>query len=266
MALSVHDISTFDWIIAAILLVFLLRGLCIGFIRQLAASIALAGSWWAAGEYAGEFTPYLEDFISQPGLVFFLSFITIFLLSALFLTLIGQLLHKMLNINLLGWSDRLAGALLGLARGALTIVLLYIPVAALLPASHPVFAQALTLPYLNQGSELIRQFIQDERMNKALAPKPLEEPEQTDQDQPSIPVQTPPPVEEEQHESFPQFLPDQDHEDVEIPEEFLPNSTYQPSIPVQTPLPVEEEQDEPVIIPEWDSREMEQPEESGYLP
>ncbi|MCW5199977.1 hypothetical protein VU05_04640 [Desulfobulbus sp. F1] len=49
MTLNLNDISTFDYIIAGILTLFLLRGLCIGFVRQLAATAA----WWAVIGWQG---------------------------------------------------------------------------------------------------------------------------------------------------------------------------------------------------------------------
>jgi membrane protein required for colicin V production len=171
MTLTLNDISTFDWIIAAILALFLLRGLCIGFVRQLAASVALIGSYWLAGEYVGEVIPLVKEFIQRPGAVFLVSFVGLFLLSLLLFALIGQLLHKMLEVSLLGWTDRLAGGILGVARGAVVVTLLHMFLSAALP---PLFADALTVPYLDQGAAIVRQFIRNVSVRDDLKPRPPE--------------------------------------------------------------------------------------------
>lgn len=175
MTLNLNDISTFDYIIAGILTLFLLRGLCIGFVRQLAATAALVGSYWLAGEYVGQVMPYVEGFIDRPGAVFLVSFGSLFLLSALVFTLIGSLLHKVLEVSLLGWANRFAGGLLGVARGGLVTVLLFMLLAAVLPAAHPLFEGSLTVPYLGQGAEIIRQFIRNVSVRDDLKPMPPEE-------------------------------------------------------------------------------------------
>jgi len=175
MTLDVNSISNFDYIIAGIVAVFLLRGLCIGFVRQLAATAALVGSYWLAAEYTGEVIPHVQQLIARPGAVFFLSFGGLFLLFALLITLIGQLLQKVLEVTLLGWADRLAGGLLGAVRGALVVTLLFMFLAAVLPSGHPFFADSLTVPYLTQGAELVRQVIRDVKVRDDLKPLPPEQ-------------------------------------------------------------------------------------------
>lgn len=264
--MALNDISTLDWIIAAILLFFLLRGLCIGFVRQLAATAALAGSWWAAGEYASQVTPYVKGFIDQPGMIFFASFGILFLFSALILTLIGQLLYKMLEVSLMGWADRLTGSLLGIARGALVAVLLYLPVTALLPAAHPLFAKSLTVPYLNQGADMIRQFIRDESMRNDLRPRPPERSKQQRKQHGPVPNLPPAPPEQGGQRVIPQQM-----EPIPMPEQSLENRGPIPGGPPEQPPhdrmeePVPFPRDgEPVIIPYQEEPEsMRPPEEES---
>jgi membrane protein required for colicin V production len=172
--MTLNDISTFDYIIAGILTFFLLRGLCIGFVRQLAATVALVGSYWLAGEYVGQVIPYVQQFVTRPGAVFLVSFGGLFLLFALIFTLIGHWLHNVLEVNLLGWLNRITGGILGVARGALVTVVLYMFLAAVLPSAHPLFEGAVTVPYLSQGAEIVRQFIRDVSVRDDLKPRALQ--------------------------------------------------------------------------------------------
>ena len=257
--MALNDIGTFDWIITAILLFFLLRGLCVGFVRQLAATAALVGSWWAAGEYAGQVTPYVKNFITQPGLVFFASFGILFLFSALLLTLIGQLLNKMLEVSLLGWADRICGGLLGIARGALVAVLVQLPVTALLPATHPLFARSLTMPYLNQGADMIRQFIRDDSMRKDLRPRPPERSKQEHEQHGPVLNLPPAPPEQGGQRVIPQQMePIPGPEQGQVMPEQYQDEGMAPALPpeqqpqgriMEGPVPVP---GEPVIIPQQD--------------
>ena len=242
MAFNVHDITVFDWVVAAILFLFLVRGLWVGFVRQFVATIALGGSWWVASEYAGLAMPYVENFVQRPGAVFFLSFGGLLLLSTLIFALIGQLLHKVLEVNLLGWANRLAGGLLAVARGSLLIVLVYMLVAALLPASHPWFAGSLSVPYLAQGSDIVRQFIRDVTIRKDLKPRPAEKPSQ--QELEGLP-QTVPPQTAEKVETV--TIPDQGEAPEFEQESALPdqeNKTPEGEDPILMPT-----QGEPVLLP-----------------
>jgi len=189
-----YEISIFDYIIAGILTIFLLRGLCMGFVRQLAAAAALVGSCWLAGAYAGQIIPlaqhYLplpKELVGQPAMMFWLSFGTIYLLFMLLFILIS----KLLEVKRIGWPDRMAGGLLGIARGAFVTVLLFMLMAAALPASHPLFEGSLTAPYLSQGAEIIRQFIRDAAVREDLRPMP---PEAEEQPKPAEERMPPPPA------------------------------------------------------------------------
>lgn len=198
-----HEISSFDYIIAGILTIFLLRGLCMGFVRQLAAAAALIGSSWLAGAYAGlirawaqQYLPLPKELVGQPAMMFWLSSGTIYLLFILIFFLIG----KLLQAKSPGWTDRMAGGLLGIARGAFVIALLFMFLAAALPASHPLFEGSLAAPYLGQGTQFIRQFIRDAAVREDLRPKPPET-----ADQPEYP---PPPADGTL--VMPDAIPDQD--------------------------------------------------------
>ena len=201
--MTFNDITSFDYIIALILFIFLIRGLWIGFVRQLAVSFALVGSYWLAGRYVSLVMPSVEQVIDNPKMVFLASFVGLFLISTVLFILIGKLLNTIMEFTLLGWFDRFTGGLLGLVRGAAVIVLLYMILSSFLPPSHYLLRNSLLAPYLGQGAEIIRQFIEDTRVRKELQPlKPEDkgkarQPEAT----PAPPAQLPEAPEQEPAES-----------------------------------------------------------------
>jgi membrane protein required for colicin V production len=200
--MTLNDLTSFDCIIAVILAFFLLRGLCVGFVCQVAATAALAGSYWLAGEYVGEVLPYMQDITARPGAVFLISFSGLFFVFLLLFTMTAHLLSRVLEVKLLGWSNRLAGGLLGLLRGGLVTMLLHMILASALSPSHHLFQNSLAAPYLGKGAEFIRQFIRDGQAREDLKPKaPLPEPKESRNSGKEIPAA---------EKVLPVTIPDQD--------------------------------------------------------
>jgi membrane protein required for colicin V production len=161
-----NDLTYFDLVVAFIFLFFLVRGVWIGFIRQLAAFFALVGSYYLAGQYAARILPVTERFVDNPKLTFLVSFALIFLVAALVFTLIGKVLHRMMQITLLGWLDRSSGLVLGAAKAAVVASLLYMVVASSLSTTNDLLRKSYTSPYLKQGAALLQSFIDDPRLRK----------------------------------------------------------------------------------------------------
>ncbi len=158
------DLTYFDLIIAFIFLFFLLRGLWIGFMRQLAAFFALVGSYYLAGQYAARILPFTERFIDNPKLTFLVSFAIVFLISALVFTLIGKLLHRIMQVTLLGWLDRISGVFLGGVKAAVVASLLYMFLASSLSATNELLRKSYFSPYLKQGAEVLQSLIDDPQL------------------------------------------------------------------------------------------------------
>ena len=97
-----NQLTSFDVIVLLILLAFVVRGGWIGFMRQLAAFLALVGSYWLAARYTAQVTPYVRDLINNPKLVFLAGFGLLFVVSAVAFLLAGKVLHRVMEITLLG--------------------------------------------------------------------------------------------------------------------------------------------------------------------
>ncbi len=111
--------TPFDWLVAALVLWSIIRGLLRGFIRELFALVALViGSTVAAWNYI-TFASWLARWIPQPvyaSLVAFLLLATVITIAVL---LVGRLVRSAAHLVGLGLLDRLGGALFGLARASL---------------------------------------------------------------------------------------------------------------------------------------------------
>ncbi len=169
--ISLNNFNSFDIIIGLIFLFFIVRGGWIGFMRQLAAFLALVGSYWIAGRYSHQLMPYVSDFIQNPKLVFFASFALLFCVSALLFILGGKVLHKVMEITLLGWFDRFLGVVLGAFKALVLASFLYMVLASSLSASNDLLKKSMSSPYLAQGAAILHQLIQDPQLQKYFIPK-----------------------------------------------------------------------------------------------
>lgn len=160
------ELNYLDLGVALIFLFFLIRGVWIGFVRQIAAFFALVGSYLIAGRYAGEVLPAVAQLIEQPKLAFLASFVLLFLVSSLIFTLIGKFLQHLMRVTLLGWLDRLAGTLLGALKAAALASLIFMFISSALSSTNEMLASSYSAPYLQQGSELLRKAINDPRLRE----------------------------------------------------------------------------------------------------
>ncbi len=169
--ISLGDLTSFDVIVALIFLVFIIRGVWVGFMRQLTTFLALVGSYWLAGRYSGQLVPYVNQVVENPKMVFLASFALLFLVSALIFILAGKVLRRVMEISLLGWFDRFLGLLLGGVKASVVAVLLFMILASSLSASNELLTKSLSSPYLSKGAEMVRQIIQDPKIREQFVPR-----------------------------------------------------------------------------------------------
>jgi membrane protein required for colicin V production len=169
--ISLGDLTSFDVIVALIFLVFIIRGIWVGFMRQLTTFLALVGSYWLAGRYSGQLMPYVHQFVENPKMVFLASFALLFLISALIFILAGKVLHRVMEITLLTWFDRFLGLLLGAVKGAVVSIFVFMILASSLSASNDLFNKSLSSPYLSRGAEVVRKIIHDPKIREQFVPK-----------------------------------------------------------------------------------------------
>jgi len=105
----------FDILLLIAVAIFTFIGLRRGLIGELFRLIALIGGLIVAflfSKYLYEFIPYVEN----QTLKIAISFLVLFLAAAVALHLIGWLIKKIVHFAMLGWADRLFGALLGACK------------------------------------------------------------------------------------------------------------------------------------------------------
>ena len=143
-----EQLNWVDYVILGIIALSAIISLLRGFAREALSLAAWVVAFWIAFTFSSDLSGLFESTVSSPslrlGLAFGLLFLVALLLGALINFLVGQLIDK---TGLTG-TDRLLGAVFGVARGALLVTVL-------------VMVAGLTvLPQESwwQGSQLVQHF------------------------------------------------------------------------------------------------------------
>ncbi len=146
--------NPFDMVIIVILGYCLILGISRGFIREVAAIIAVVGGFAAAYSGYDSMAPLIAGFIETPVYQEILAFIVIFFCVCLVVTVLGMLLRLLVKVALLGAVDRFFGAVLGALKGMVVISLLFILLITFLPVGgKQVVADSRMAPVINSVSK-----------------------------------------------------------------------------------------------------------------
>ena len=143
-----NELTYFDYVILFIFLVFFLRGIWIGGMRQLAAVFALLGGYYLAGQYTSTILPYTHQFIASPKFTFLLAYGIIFIVAVTTLTLLGHLLQRFMKTSPPGWMDRLGGLVVGGLKALVVASLLYMVLSSTLSTTNDLLRKSYTAPSL----------------------------------------------------------------------------------------------------------------------
>ncbi len=113
-----------DYCILGVIGLSALIGLIRGMIREVYSLFLWGLATWLGLHYSREFSVYLERAIPLPSARMAVSFLGIFIGVLLAGGLVGYLLGKLVSSTGLGGTDRLAGVVFGIARGALIVAIL----------------------------------------------------------------------------------------------------------------------------------------------
>ncbi|GJM45420.1 MAG: hypothetical protein DHS20C21_22620 [Gemmatimonadota bacterium] len=119
-----------DWIILGVVAASTFAGVLTGALKTVLSILGLVIGFIVASRESGAVGMVFSRWMSEPAAAA-LGFVLVFLGVAVAITLIGWLIRKLLEGLSLSWLDRLAGAALGLARGAVIVGVLALAVEGL---------------------------------------------------------------------------------------------------------------------------------------
>lgn len=116
--------TVFDYAVLVIIGVSILLSVMRGFLREVMALLAWVVAFWVANLYTASFAPMLPASIPSPELRLLAAFAALFLATLLVMTLIAITVGQLLKAIGVGTWDRALGAVFGLARGIIMVLVL----------------------------------------------------------------------------------------------------------------------------------------------
>lgn len=165
------EATAFDVLVLVIFLVFLIRGLWIGFIRQISSLIAMLGGFLFAGYFDNEFYRFILPYFNNSQTAFLLTYIFLFVAFFFLVKLVGLGLAKVMDITLSTWFDRAVGGLFGIIKGIFIASLIFVATTSYLSGSNKYLKNSIMYPFLTQSSKVILTFIRDHDLRAYFIPK-----------------------------------------------------------------------------------------------
>ena len=134
--------NTIDVVILVFILFFTIRGLFRGFILEFSTLIGLIVGYLAGITYLGFLSDLLQTLMpSVPvSILNIISFSVVFITINILLKIAANLITKTLKFAMLGWLNRLLGALFGLTKSVL-ILSIFVFLISLIPWSGDLFSK-----------------------------------------------------------------------------------------------------------------------------
>jgi len=146
-----------DIMIFAVLVIAAIYGIIKGLIRSVFGIIALIAGIWIASSTFRQFATHLP--FNNPTLSNILSFIFIFFIVAIVITIIGFILRKVIRFVSLGWIDRIFGLIFGFIIGVFINWVICILILSFAPNGEDVIANSRFAPgILSSGSFFKKYF------------------------------------------------------------------------------------------------------------
>ena len=141
--------TTFDFIIYAILILSFLASLSRGFVKEVFSLLCYLGSFLMAIKYQGSLSQLLMETISSKPIAKVVAFSTIYVLTAIIISLMGKVIKGMLMSGTkLSIIDRLMGGVVGFVKGAIIVIAVIFPLQFFPEISKKLTRDSQTIPYL----------------------------------------------------------------------------------------------------------------------
>ena len=131
-----------DYVLVAILGYCLVRGVFRGLIKELSSIIGVLGGFYAAYTYYPLVARHLARWITNAGYLNTISFLLLFTVVYLLVSIAGAIIKYLMNIAFLGWLDRLFGALFGALKGGLITAVVILALTTFLPSKAAVIEKS----------------------------------------------------------------------------------------------------------------------------
>jgi membrane protein required for colicin V production len=151
--------NPFDIVVVIILSYCLIRGLFRGLVKEISSIVGVLAGFYSAYSYYPLVAHRLDQWISNPAYLNILSFLLIFFLVFLIISILGVIIKYLMNITFMGWVDRICGAGFGIVKAILIAAILLVALTAFLPGNAPIIRESLTAPHIMHISENMSKIV-----------------------------------------------------------------------------------------------------------
>ncbi len=153
--MNTGSVTVTDLLLGGVLLLFAVRGLITGLVKELFSLAAVVAGWLTASRYHIALADRYPALAGSELLTKALVFAVLFVVAALGVRLLGWAIDKVLSDTPLGWINRFLGGMCGFAAGVITVGVLLLVLTTYIPAGRGVFRGSLLYPRLTGVVELL---------------------------------------------------------------------------------------------------------------
>jgi membrane protein required for colicin V production len=154
--------TVFDYVVLVIVGLSVIFSVWRGAIREVFALAAWIAAFFAAQAYAGTLAAYLPDAIPNASLRLLSGFVIVFLTVLVLTAVVAFAISKIVRAVGLGPVDRGIGAIFGLLRGMLVVLVLVLLCGLTSAPQHPVWREAMLSPPLEAMAVSVRPWLPED--------------------------------------------------------------------------------------------------------
>ncbi len=155
-----------DYLLISILGFCLVRGIFRGLVKELSSIVGVLGGFYAAYTYYPRLAGPLSHWIANTGYLHIFSFLILFVVIYLLVSIAGVLIKHLMHIALLGWVDRLGGGVFGTVKGLLITTVLILILTTFLPANAAILRRSTVSKNMMRASAILVKVVPDAMKNR----------------------------------------------------------------------------------------------------
>lgn len=161
-------LTGYDFVVIGLAVLFIVRGLWLGLLKQVTGLLALCLGYYFASQYHDRLFPFLKDLSDNPKVIFITSVVILFIATFVIVLLIGKGLSYVIDITFSKWFDKLLGTLFGALKAGIVIILLHLILGSILAPENTMLRECQTCDALNTAADYARLIIRDEEVRQSL--------------------------------------------------------------------------------------------------
>lgn len=137
-----------DYIVIVLVAYCLVRGIFRGLIKELSSIVGVLGGGYAAYTYHPIAARWVAPWMSQVGYANIVGFLLIFIGVCIVVAIAATVIKYLMKIVLLGWVDRIGGAVVGTAKGGLITLVILMMLTTFLPGNARLLRDSMAARHL----------------------------------------------------------------------------------------------------------------------